>query len=105
MRALLREEGYPVVVAKSGTEAQERALRMRPALVLVAVEATDDAALQTIAELRERPGLGRRLTILAMAKEEDHPSCLEAGADGCLKAPLELEALATLIGQLTGQAP
>jgi CheY-like chemotaxis protein len=94
---LLEKAGHTVVVAGNGKEAL-RTLDERPFdLVLMDVQMPEMDGLQATARIREREqGTDRRLPIVALtayALKGDRERCLEAGMDGYVTKPVQVQAL------------
>ena len=106
---LLEKEGHAVTIAGDGHEA----LRIYQAetfdAVLMDVQMPEMDGLEATAAMRqwEEQHALRRTPIIAMtahAMKGDRERCLDAGMDGYVSKPLQLEELLTLLSKLTSTA-
>ncbi|MDQ3389519.1 MAG: response regulator [Gemmatimonadota bacterium] len=96
---LLRESGYQVLEAASGTEAVNVAVAECPDLILLDLGLPDLGGLEVARTLRGRTET-RGIPIVALtgrALEVDEEACLAAGCMGYLTKPIDTEQLLGLI--------
>jgi PAS domain S-box-containing protein len=86
----LQEQGYQVIVARSGSEAIARANEDRPDLILMDIQMPEMDGLEATRRLRANPGLLQVpiITLTALAMPGDRERCLEAGANDYLSKPI-----------------
>jgi len=99
VRAMLERLGNDVLEASTGKEAIQVAAKENPDLVLMDLSMPEvdgflaTAALRTIRSFRQLPVIA----ITAYPKELSRDKALEAGCDGYLEKPLDLDALSALL--------
>jgi len=102
---LLRLMGNEVRTARDGVEAIEQAEQFRPEVVLMDVGLPSLNGLDATRRIREQPW-GKGMTIIALTgwgQDRDREQSREAGCDGHLVKPVNLENLQTLLGELQGK--
>ena len=93
MRALLEAHGYRVVEAANGREAVERALEVRPDLVLMDIMMPEMDGFEATRVLRSQDGT-RRLPIIAVtAMDGAQRLSMQAGADDFIAKPIDTRGL------------
>jgi CheY-like chemotaxis protein len=101
---LLEKLGHAAVIAANGREALERLAGERFDLVLLDVQMPEMDGLEVATVVRQREqGTGRHLPVIALtahAMRGDRERCLEAGMDGYLAKPIDLEELRQAIAEL-----
>ncbi len=88
---VLSGEGYEVHTSRDGNEAIERAVEVRPDLILLDVMLPDKLGPQVMLELKSHPSLASCLIILISSiqnSSEEQAAGLESGADGYLSRPI-----------------
>lgn len=88
--AMLKKQGYRVVIAGHGGQALEAIEREMPALVLMDLQMPEVDGFEATRQIRRQPRW-RTLPIVAMtahAMSGDRELCLEAGMDGYLSKPV-----------------
>jgi CheY-like chemotaxis protein len=88
-----------VVHAADGFTALSLARRARPDLILLDVMLPDIDGFQVVRSLKQDP-LTRKIPVVAvtaMARSQDEKLALQAGCDGYLRKPYELESLEAVI--------
>jgi signal transduction histidine kinase/CheY-like chemotaxis protein len=100
----LQEQGYQVVVARSGAEAITQAKEERPDLILMDIQMPEMDGLEATRRLRTDPTLTSVpiVTLTALAMPGDRERCLEAGADSYLSKPVSPKELVKTIETLLG---
>jgi CheY-like chemotaxis protein len=105
MRQLLESHGYRVLEAAGGREAAERAVRERPALVIMDLGMPDMDGLSAVAEIRRHVAAPETeiLIISAYDRLEYRTEAVAAGCGGFIAKPIEPTALLKTIKLLLGQ--
>jgi DNA-binding response OmpR family regulator len=106
VRLTLESVRVRVVEAVDGATALERAVVIRPDLVLLDVDLPDVNGLDVCRRLRTEPTLAhaRIVMLTAAAQQDDVQRGLEAGADQYLTKPFSPLRLLTLVDQLVSTA-
>jgi PAS domain S-box-containing protein len=101
---LLERAGHQVVVAENGKQAVETLLRESFDAVLMDVQMPEMDGLEATGIIRRgEQTTGRHMPIIAMtahAMKGDRERCLEAGMDGYLTKPLQIEALLAVLEEI-----
>jgi CheY-like chemotaxis protein len=93
LRALLEAFGYRVLLAGNGREAIDVAIRHLPDLILMDIMMPELDGFQAIERIR-REGLTRGTPIIAVtAMDGARPRALAAGANECVRKPIEIVGL------------
>jgi CheY-like chemotaxis protein len=88
--------GYQTDVARNGPEALQLATTKHYQAILMDCEMPKMDGLQATRELRRREGHDEHIPVIAMtagARAEDHAHCLDAGMDGFVSKPIDLDDL------------
>jgi CheY-like chemotaxis protein len=95
----LASRGATVLKARSGSDALQIALAVRPDLILMDIQMPDIDGIETTRRLRAYPHMRSVLIIAltALAMREDRERCLAAGMDDYISKPVEFRRLAQLI--------
>lgn len=105
LRALLEAFGYKVIEAANGRQAVELALSERPDLVLMDIMMPELDGFEATRQLRAREET-RALPILAVtAMEGAHQLAIQAGANDCMRKPVDLRGLIQRVSSLLGGTP
>ena len=99
--ALLRLMGNEVECAYTGREALELAKRFRANVVFLDIAMPGMDGFETLRNLRARAGWAKvfAIAVTGYGTEDDKKRILEAGFDGHLTKPMELDALVALLNQ------
>lgn len=99
---VLKFSGYEVVVARDGVEAVEKALSLRPDLILMDMTMPRMDGFQAVSELRHQPETKTIpvLALTAMVSSEDRKRCLASGCDDYLPKPVSPKTLRPAIQRL-----
>ncbi len=99
---LLRLVGFETAVAADGGEAVRLAADRPIALAILDVQMPVMNGFETLAALRELPGLSRlrAIALTAYASPEDRERMLRGGFEGYLSKPLDVAALSSEIARL-----
>ncbi len=104
---VLRDVGFDVLEACTGTEALAVAARTRPALILLDVHLPDFDGFEVCARLKAMPST-RDIPVLhvsaALCEDEHWVRGLRAGAEAYLREPLDTEVLREVIRTLLRRA-
>jgi PAS domain S-box-containing protein len=100
----LASRGCTVLKARSGIDALQIALAVRPDLILMDIQMPDMDGIETTRRLRAYPHMQSVVIIAltALAMREDRERCLAAGMDDYIAKPVEFPRLALLIEQRLG---
>ena len=95
VRRILEAEGYSITEAVSGLEGLEAATRMKPDLILLDINLPEMDGYDLARLFRETPGL-QQVPILALTAnvmKGDRERSLEAGCDGYIQKPIDVDRL------------
>jgi len=100
---ILKRQGWPVTLAKTGAEALARFLEGHFDIILMDVQMPDVDGLEATTRIREeeqRRGLARTpvLALTAHASRAQHEECIAHGMDGVVTKPVDITALMDAIG-------
>ncbi len=106
LRDVLRAIGYRTLEASTAGEALVLASEHGPALVLMDIRLPDMDGLEALRRLRsdELTASIRVLAITAQVMKGDRERLREAGFDGYLSKPLDIDELLVTVGQHCGKA-
>jgi two-component system cell cycle response regulator DivK len=104
LRDVLGATGYVTLEASTGGEALMLAARHAPALVLMDIRLPDMTGVEALARLRldERTAHIPVLAVTAEAMKGDRARFIEAGFDGYLSKPVDIDELLTTVEQQCG---
>jgi two-component system, cell cycle response regulator DivK len=105
LRDVLRATGYRTLEASTGGEALKLATEHGPTLVLMDIRLPDMDGVEALSRLRsdERTVSIPVLAITAEAMDGDRMRFQDAGFDGYLSKPIDIDELLTTVGQHCGQ--
>lgn len=110
-RALLRDMlspmGFAIAEAANGQDCMQQALHWKPDIILMDSRMPVMDGLETCRRIRACAEI-KNVVILAISANvfDNHQRrCIEAGADGFIGKPVQLEALLTLLARFTDQHP
>jgi CheY-like chemotaxis protein len=100
----LASRGCTVLKARSGIDALQIALAVRPDLILMDIQMPDMDGIETTRRLRSHAHMKSVIIIAltALAMREDRERCLAAGMDDYIAKPVEFRQLAQLIEEWLG---
>ena len=103
-RDVLRATGYRALEASTGRQALILAATHRPALVLMDIRLPDMTGVEALGRLRldERTARIPVLALTAQAMKGDRERFIEAGFDGYLSKPVDIDELLTTVEQHCG---
>jgi DNA-binding response OmpR family regulator len=106
LEAYLMLGGYRVGMANSGEKALEMAAADPPALVMLDVRLTGLDGLEVCRRLKNDAGTHSIPVVMvtALESEEDQQQAIQAGADGFITKPFEMETLLAQIRSLLAKA-
>ena len=99
IRRVLVSEGYDVVEAANARDALERIKESPPSLILMDINMPDMDGYALTAKLRAIPELNRVpiIALTANVMKGDRERSLEAGCDGYLQKPIDIDTLTSQI--------
>jgi two-component system cell cycle response regulator DivK len=103
-RDVLRATGYRTLEASTGEQALMLAARHGPALVLMDIRLPDMTGVEALGRLRSNERTARIpvLALTAQAMKGDRERFIEAGFDGYLSKPVDIDELLTTVEQHCG---
>ena len=103
-RDVLRATGYRTLEASTGEQALMLAARHGPALVLMDIRLPDMTGVEALGRLRRNKRTARIpvLAMTAQAMKGDRERFIEAGFDGYLSKPVDIDELLTTVEQYCG---
>jgi two-component system, cell cycle response regulator DivK len=104
-RDVLRATGYRTLEASTGGQALLLAATHRPALVLMDIRLPDMTGVEALSRLRRNEPTARIpvLALTAQAMKGDRERFIEAGFDGYLSKPVDIDELLTTVEQHCGR--
>jgi two-component system cell cycle response regulator DivK len=101
LRDVLRAAGYRTLEASTGGQALMLATEHRPALVLMDIRLPDVDGVEALSRLRmdERTASIPVLAVTAQAMKGDRERLIEAGFDGYLSKPVDVDELFSTVEQ------
>ncbi len=98
-RDVLRATGYRTLEASTGEQALMLAARHGPALVLMDIRLPDMTGVEALSRLRKSERTARIpvLALTAQAMKGDRERFIEAGFDGYLSKPVDLDVLLAIV--------
>ena len=104
-RDVLRATGYRTLEASTGRQALMLAAAHGPALVLMDIRLPDMTGVEALSRLRmdERTARMPVLALTAQAMKGDRERFIEAGFDGYLSKPVDIDELLTAVEQHCGR--
>lgn len=107
LRAVLKAKGYPVITASSAHEGLELLENNKGIeVVLLDIMMPDMDGYEALARIRSNPELQQVpvIAVTAQAMKGDREKCLEAGADGYISKPIDVDQLLSLLNELNGRS-
>ncbi|HLQ48746.1 MAG TPA: response regulator [Candidatus Dormibacteraeota bacterium] len=103
-RDVLRATGYRTLEASTGERALMLAARHAPALVLMDIRLPDMTGVEALSRLRKSERTARIpvLALTAQAMKGDRERFIEAGFDGYLSKPVDIDELLATVEQHCG---
>ena len=99
IRRVLAVEGYLVEEADSATVALEKLKTLRPHLILMDINMPEMDGYTLTAHIRQLPNMGGIpiVALTANVMKGDREKSLEAGCDGYIQKPIDIDTIATQI--------
>lgn len=96
VRRVLTAEGYSIIEAVNATQALEILRNTKPSLILMDINMPDIDGYTLTAQIKETPGLEfiPIIALTANVMRGDRERSLEAGCDGYIQKPIDIDALA-----------
>lgn len=95
IRRILMAEDYEVIEAENAAQAQERLKELKPDLILMDINMPDMDGYTLTAHIRSMPGF-ESIPIVALTANVmrgDREKSLEAGCDGYIQKPVDIDLL------------
>jgi two-component system, cell cycle response regulator DivK len=95
VRRVLTAEGYSIIEAVNATQALEILRNTKPSLILMDINMPDIDGYTLTAQIKDTPGL-ELIPIIALTANVmrgDRERSLEAGCDGYIQKPIDIDAL------------
>jgi CheY-like chemotaxis protein len=107
LRDVLRATGYRTMEASTGERALHLAAGERPALVLLDIRLPDMTGIEVLNRLRMDARTARIpvLAVTAEAMKGDFERFIEAGFDGYLSKPVDIDELLATVALAIGRRP
>ena len=101
IRRVLMAEGYTVLDAASAADAMRVLQTARPDLILMDINLPEVDGYTLTAQLKQHPGLAQVpiVAVTANVMRGDRERTLDAGCDGYLQKPIDVDALPGQISQ------
>ena len=98
----LKKEGYKVITAYNGKKAVKKAIKHRPALILMDVMMPEMDGISAVQEIRKINELNDTIIVFLTARAEDYSQIagFEAGADDYVTKPIKPKVLISRISAL-----
>jgi two-component system cell cycle response regulator DivK len=95
IRRVLTSEGYDVAEANSGQDALQKIHTVHPDLILMDINMPDTDGYTLTAQIRQTPGFGNVpiIAVTANVMRGDREKSLEAGCDGYIQKPIDIDVL------------
>jgi two-component system cell cycle response regulator DivK len=99
VRRVLNAEGYDVTEADTASAALEKIQIVKPDLILMDINMPDMDGYQLTAQIRKAPGFSNVpiVAVTANVMRGDREKSLEAGCDGYIQKPIDIDLLAQQI--------
>ena len=99
VRRILTAEGYNLIEAVNATQALEIIENTRPSLILMDINMPDMDGYSLTSRIKSKPGFGSVpiVALTANVMRGDRERSLEAGCDGYIQKPLDIDSLLELI--------
>ena len=99
IRRVLTSEGYDVAEAISGEDALEKIHNIHPDLILMDINMPDTDGYTLTAQIRQTPGFATVpiIAVTANVMRGDREKSLEAGCDGYIQKPIDIDVLSQQI--------
>ena len=95
VRRVLTAEGYSIIEAVNATQALEILKNTKPSLILMDINMPDIDGYTLTAQIKDTPGLELIpvIALTANVMRGDRERSLEAGCDGYIQKPIDIDAL------------
>ena len=95
VQRVLQAEGYRVIEAIDGVSGLETAREILPDLILLDINLPEVDGYEMVSHLRSTPGLAEVpiIALTANVMKGDRERTLEAGCDGYIQKPIDVDAL------------
>ena len=107
VRRVLEAEGYTMVEASSAEDAMERIKTTRPNLILMDINMPDVDGYALTARIKRTPGFASVpiVAVTANVMRGDREKSLEAGCDGYIQKPIDIDQLTQQIERFLARHP
>lgn len=95
VKRVLEAEGYSVIEAEDGPTGLETVRQFVPDLILLDINLPEVDGYELVGRLREAPGIAEVpiIALTANVMKGDRERTLEAGCDGYIQKPIDVDAL------------
>jgi two-component system, cell cycle response regulator DivK len=105
MKFLLEKNGFQVIAAPDGREGIEKALSVKPAVILLDIQLPDLDGHAVARELRKIKELDRVpvIAVTSYAMTGDREKCIEAGCTGYIEKPINPDSFVDEVRKYMGE--
>jgi two-component system cell cycle response regulator DivK len=95
IRRVLTSEGYDMAEASNAQDALQKIHTVKPDLILMDINMPDTDGYALTAQIRQTPGFGTVpiIAVTANVMRGDREKSLEAGCDGYIQKPIDIDIL------------
>ncbi|GAB4479608.1 MAG: response regulator [Anaerolineales bacterium] len=107
IRRVLSADGFTVFEAPSATEALHKLETLRPDLILMDINMPEMDGYTLTARIRELPNMGGIpvIALTANVMKGDKEKSLEAGCDGYIQKPIDIDTITAQIERFLNKQP
>lgn len=104
-RSLLQRESFDLLTARTGEQALEKALKLKPHLIILSDIMSDSSGKEVCSAIKSDPAMHGTKVIIATSNpsREVMADCVDAGCDGIVTKPYEREKLLESVQKLLGE--
>jgi CheY-like chemotaxis protein len=104
-RSLLQRESFDLITARTGEQALEKAVELKPHLIILSDIMSDSSGREVCSTIKSDPAMHGTKVIIATSNpsREVLAECVDAGCDGIVTKPFEREKLLESVQKLLGE--